>query len=68
MIRLFFVFSSVADSDFLWADNFNLLIILTLFLAWKRGFSPIDIISQKWDSAIVVALRRRFGAPARPAA
>ncbi|UCD78527.1 MAG: metal-dependent hydrolase [Desulfobacterales bacterium] len=36
---------------------------LTLFLAWKRGYSPLEIISQKADRALVSRLRQRFGKP-----
>jgi hypothetical protein len=32
-------------------------------LAWKRGRSPLELISRKADAAFVHALRRRFGDP-----
>jgi inner membrane protein len=35
-------------------------LMLTLYLAWRRGFSPVNIISIKADEAVVVALRSRF--------
>jgi hypothetical protein len=36
------------------------LLLLTLWLAWWRGFSPLEMISAKADSAFVAALRNRF--------
>jgi len=39
------------------------LLGLTLYWAWKRGFSPMEIVSRTLDQAVVVALRRRFGTP-----
>jgi len=36
-------------------------LLLTIWLAWKRGFSPAGIFSLKADQAVVEALRRRFG-------
>lgn len=33
---------------------------LTLFLAWRRGYSPVEIVSTKWDSMVVSTLRKRF--------
>ena len=41
------------------------LLSLTLYLAWKRGYSPIGIVSARADSAFVATLRRRFGEPRR---
>jgi hypothetical protein len=40
-----------------------MFISMTLYLAWKRGFSPLELISRKIDSNFVDALRRRFGEP-----
>lgn len=37
-----------------------LLLLITLWLAWQRGFSPLEMISTKADTALVAALRRRF--------
>jgi inner membrane protein len=34
---------------------------LTIFLAWKRGYSPLEMISRKADGAFVTTLRSRFG-------
>jgi inner membrane protein len=36
------------------------LVTTTFWLAWWRGFSPLEMISEKADSAFVSALRRRF--------
>lgn len=38
----------------------GVLIVLTLRWAWKRGYSPLEMISAKADRAVVEALRRRF--------
>jgi len=37
---------------------------VTFYLAWKRGFSPLEMLSSKADRAFVAALRRRFPLPA----
>ena len=36
------------------------LLFVTLWLAWRRGFSPLEMISTRADAAFVAALRRRF--------
>jgi inner membrane protein len=36
----------------------------TLYLAWRRGFSPVGIFSERADRTFVAALRGRFGSPA----
>jgi len=44
--------------------NFVITIValmLTIFLAWRRGYSPLEIVSRKADSAFVTTLRNRFG-------
>ena len=33
---------------------------LTFFLAWKRGYSPLEMVSTSADKAFVDTLRRRF--------
>jgi inner membrane protein len=38
-------------------------ILITLYLAWRRGFSPVEIISTKWDQKVIEALRTRFPLP-----
>ena len=40
------------------------LLAVTLFLAWRKGFSPLEMISRQADDTFVRALRARFGAPA----
>ena len=40
------------------------LLIFTLWLAWRAARSPLEIVSRRADSAVVSALRHRFGAPA----
>jgi len=40
-----------------------LLLGITLYLAWKRGHSPLEMISLKADTALVAQLRKRFGEP-----
>lgn len=43
--------------------NFAITIALlgiTLYLAWRRGFSPLEMISARADCAFVQALRARF--------
>ena len=37
-----------------------LLLMITLWLAWRRGFSPLEMVSQKADAAVIGALRLRF--------
>lgn len=33
---------------------------ITFYLAWKRGYSPIEIVSQKADKRFIETLRHRF--------
>jgi inner membrane protein len=40
------------------------LLVITFWLAWRRGFSPLEMISAKADAALVTALRQRFPLPA----
>jgi inner membrane protein len=40
------------------------LLFVTLWLAWYRGFSPLEMVSKKVDIAFVATLRQRFGRPA----
>ena len=46
----------------------NLLITVSVlgtsfYLAWKRGYSPLEMISVKADQGFIAALRKRFGKP-----
>lgn len=36
------------------------LLSVTFYLAWSRGFSPIEIVSQKADATFVAAIRKRI--------
>ncbi len=38
-----------------------LLLAATIYLAWRRGTSPLELVSARADKAVVEALRRRFG-------
>jgi hypothetical protein len=40
------------------------LVALTFYLAWRRGFSPVGLASPRADRAVVDTLRARFGLPA----
>ena len=62
-------FSDVADLSWRgqWAlnawPNFAItiaLLVVTFYLAWSRGFSPPEMVSQKTDAAFVAAMRKRF--------
>ncbi len=72
-IPYFFPFS--ADLTLTWQGQWelnawpNILITLmvlaiTLYLAWKQGRSPLELISPRADAAFVAALRKRLGQPA----
>jgi inner membrane protein len=37
-----------------------ILLLITFWLAWRRGFSPLEMVSAKTDAAFVGALRKRF--------
>lgn len=39
------------------------VIAFALWSAWKRGFSPLEMISARADRAFVAALRNRFPLP-----
>lgn len=48
-------------------QNFALtgaMIVATFALAWRRGYSPLEMVSARADTAFVSALRRRYGFPA----
>jgi hypothetical protein len=40
-----------------------LVLGITLYLAWMRGRSPLEMVSLKADAAFVTGLRKRFGSP-----
>ncbi|MBI4463544.1 MAG: metal-dependent hydrolase [Acidobacteria bacterium] len=37
------------------------LLVVTFYLAWARGFSPLGMVSCKADQAFIQTLRERFG-------
>ncbi len=41
----------------------GILLIIAFYWAWKRGYSPIEIVSVRADQGFVQTLRRRFGNP-----
>ncbi len=43
-----------------------LLLATTLYLAWLRGYSPLELISPRSDRTFIAALRMRFGNPQQP--
>jgi hypothetical protein len=45
----------------------GVLLAWAFHVAWKRGVSPLEMLSQRADRAFVQALRQRFGSP-QPAA
>ncbi len=45
----------------------GVLLVATFYLAWLRGFSPLEMLSARADAAFVGALRQRFGPPRPPA-
>jgi inner membrane protein len=38
----------------------SVLLLITLWLAWRKGFSPLEMVSAKADNGLVEALRRRY--------
>jgi len=34
--------------------------MITLYLAWRRGFSPVSLFSLQADRVFIETLRRRF--------
>lgn len=38
-----------------------LMLMATLYLAWQRGYSPLEMVSERADDRFVASLRRRFG-------
>ena len=41
----------------------GLFLGLAFYLAWLRGWSPVEMVSSRANHAFVAALRRRFGQP-----
>jgi hypothetical protein len=44
----------------------GVLLLLAFYLAWKHGYSPIEMFSSRADAAFVTTLRARFGPPPKP--
>lgn len=42
------------------------LLLATFYFAWRRGFSPLEMVSAKADRTLVRTLRNRFGEPMQP--
>jgi hypothetical protein len=40
-----------------------LMLVVTFYISWKKGFSPIEVFSKKGDAAFVSFLRKKFGDP-----
>lgn len=38
----------------------GVLLAVTLWLAWRRGFSPLEMVSTRADAGLITALRQRF--------
>ena len=38
----------------------GVLLAITLWLAWRRGFSPLEMVSTRADAALITTLRQRF--------
>ena len=66
-----YLFPVLTDVQLSWSGQWELnawpnvvitaaALLLTLYLAWRRGFSPVNIFSVQADKAIVAALRSRF--------
>lgn len=50
--------------------NFAITFVLlgaTFYLAWRRGFSPLEMFSQRADRVLVETLRKRFSGARVPA-
>jgi hypothetical protein len=72
---IYFLFPFTRDCQLTWSGQWalnawqNFLITAlalawTFFLAWKRGFSVLEIVSRRWDATFIATLRARW--PRRP--
>jgi inner membrane protein len=43
----------------------GILLAFTFYWSWKRGYSPLEMVSAKMDRGVVQALRNRFGNPSQ---
>ena len=66
-----YLFPVLTDVQLSWSGQWELnawpnvvitaaALLLTLYLAWRRGLSPVNIFSVKADGAVVATLRSRF--------
>lgn len=66
-----YLFPVLTDIQFSWSGQWELnawpnvvitaaALLLTLYLAWRRGFSPVSLFSVNADRAVVATLRNRF--------
>ena len=66
-----YLFPVLTDVQLSWSGQWELnawpnvvvtatALLLTLYLSWRRGFSPMNIFSVKADEAVVATLRNRF--------
>ena len=69
-----YLYPYLKNLEFIWSGqwalnawpNFVITIILmaiTFYLAWKRGFSPLEMISNRANRVFVETFRKRFGKP-----
>jgi inner membrane protein len=66
-----YLFPVLTDVQLSWSGQWELnawpnvvitaaALLLTLYIAWRRGFSPVSIFSISADRAVVATLRNRF--------
>jgi len=66
-----YLFPVLTHTQFSWSGQWELnawpnvvvtaiALLLTFYLAWRRGYSPVNLFSVKADGAVVAALRSRF--------
>jgi len=71
-----FYFYPVSDRGWNWSGQWSLnawpnfvitgaALALAFYLAWKRGYSPLELISSRADRAFITTLRQRFPLPSR---
>ena len=70
-IQYFYPFS---NTEWVWSGQWELnawpnfavavfLLLFTFYLAWRRGYSPLEMISRHADGLFISSLRERFGHP-----
>ena len=69
-------FWPLSNREYVWSGQWPLdgwqnfaitgaLLLLMFYWAWKRGYSPLEIVSLKADGKFAETLRQRFGRPER---